>query len=526
MRTPSRLLVPLVVSLLALPAVAVTAPTMAQAVANAHPDFNGDGYADLPIPAPAEDHSGETNAGVLHILYGSSGGPRAAGSQMLSQTTAGALGVPGSWEMFGLDWAWGDIDADGYDDIAVGILGEHVGGQPRGGVQVFYGSPGGITTAGDQLLSEGLPGFPGAPQDGDMFGFALAMGDYDGNGFSDLAVGNPGEKWGGGDQYGTVYVFDGSGGGLDTTSVKRLNQESPGVGESAGDGDRFGMSLATGNFNGDGRDDLAIGAPGETIAGHANAGVVHALYGSSVGLRGAGSELWSQSTPGVPGVIAAGDAFGMSLAVGRFDGDARDDLAIGASADSVGAVAGAGSVLIMRGWENGLIAVGSTLLSYASPGVAGAPASGNLFGATLASGDFDGDGHSDLAVGVPARSTGALAMVGEVVVLGGGAGMAPLTGSVQQWNQNVAGIGDTCEIGDMFGLGLTAADFNHNGRADLFIGAPGENFSGLDNPGLAHVLFGKAAGLSATGSKIFTQNTPGIPDTAESGDIFGDQRLA
>ena len=527
MRALGRTTIAGLASLLAVPVAVVIAPQIASAsVPEVHPDFDGDGYADLPIPAPGEDLAGAGNAGVVHVLYGSARGPRAHGSQRLSQAAPGAKGNPGDWELFGLDCGFGDFDGDGYDDLAVGILGDLIGGADRGGVQVFYGSADGLTTQGDVLLNEALPGFPGAPDPGDVFGFAVAAGDFDGDGRDDLAVGNPGEAWGGGDEYGAVYVFEGRTSGLSTAGVRMFSQRTYGISEEPGDGDRFGMSLASGDFDGNGRDDLAIGAPGEKIRGHDDAGVVHVLHGSSSGLNSARDELWTQAGPDVPGSIGTANAFGSSLAVGHLDGDERDDLAIGVTGDDIGTVDRAGSVIVLRGWEGGLTGLGARRFSYATAGVKGVPHSVDVFGYALAAADYDGDGHGDLAVSVPARKVAGKPLAGEVIVFRGGAALRPLAGPVRRLNQNSSGISGGAETNDHFSSYIAAGDLDGNGRDDLCVGVAGEDFAGIDSAGVAHVLFGRASGLHGGGSRTFSQDTNGIPDHAENGDVFGNQALA
>ncbi len=145
-------------------------------------------------------------------------------------------------------------------------------------------------------------------------------------------------------------------------------------------GDLFGASLASGDFDGDGFDDLAIGAPGEGIGAKADAGAVNVLYGSASGLTATGDQLWHQSTSGVLGGAEAGDLFGASLASADFDGDGKDDLAIGAPGEGIGAKADAGAVNVLYGSASGLTAAGDQLWHQNVAGVLGGAEPGDLFG--------------------------------------------------------------------------------------------------------------------------------------------------
>ena len=222
----------------------------------------------------------------------------------------------------------------------------------------------------------------------------MAAGDFNGDGRADLAVGVAEENI----SAGVVHVLYGSPSGLTATGSQLWSQNSPGIADGAEFEDSFGSSLAGGDFNGDGRADLAVGALGENDF----AGVVHVLYGSASGLTAAGSQLWSQNSPGIEGVAEASDLFGDALAAGDFNGDGRADLAIGAPRENNAR----GVVHVLYGAAaGGLSATGSQLWSQDSPGIAGVAEANDFFGNTLAAGTLStsGAGTANPAATSPAE---------------------------------------------------------------------------------------------------------------------------
>ena len=165
-----------------------------------------------------------------------------------------------------------DFNGDGFDDLAIGVPGEGIGGAAlAGAVNILYGGAGGLAGT-NQLLTQGNP------EPVDLFGFTVAKGDFNADGFTDLAVGAPSEDVGTAGLAGAVNVFYGSANGLPATSQVRL-QSNP---ENS---DRFGSALDAGLFNDDDVMDLAVGAPGETVGGRPDAGAVSVFYGSAGGCR-------------------------------------------------------------------------------------------------------------------------------------------------------------------------------------------------------------------------------------------------
>jgi hypothetical protein len=422
--------------------------------------------------------------------------------------------------------AAGDFNNDGFDDLAIGVPAEDLGALVgAGAVNVLMGSATGLTDVGNQLWSQDSAGVLDTAETDDQFGDALAVGDFNADGFADLAIGAHFEDVGAVALAGAVNVLFGSATGLTSVGNQLWHQDSAGLLDSAEASDQFGGALATGDFNDDGFDDLAIGVPGEGIGAAARAGAVQILLGSATGLTDVGNQFWSQDSAGILDAAETDDAFGSALAVGDFNQDGFGDLAIGAHYDSVGALATAGVVNVLLGSATGLTSVGNQLWHQDSPGVLGVADADDEFGRALAAGDFNQDGYDDLAIGVPREDRGAAANAGTVNVLLGSATGLTAAGD-QRWDQDSAGILDVAETDDQFGHALVAADFNADGFADLAIGVVGEDIGALASAGAVHLFLGSAAGLTAAGDQFWQQNSAGVLDVAEAGDQFGDALAA
>ncbi len=204
--------------------------------------------------------------------------------------------------------------------------------------------------------------------------------DYNNDGLDDLAIGVPGEDIGAIKDAGAVNVLYGSGSGQTATGDQLWHQNTPGVLGGAEAGDVFGDNVTCGDFDGDGFDDLAVGVPGEDIGAVVDGGAVNVFYGSASGLTASGDQLWHQNVPGVLGGAEAGDLFGSSLASGDYDGNGRDDLAVGAPGEDVGALVDAGAVNVLYGSGSRLTASGDQLWHQDSAGILGGAEAGDMFG--------------------------------------------------------------------------------------------------------------------------------------------------
>ncbi|MEZ5366026.1 MAG: FG-GAP-like repeat-containing protein [Bryobacterales bacterium] len=342
-------------------------------------DFNGDGFDDLVVGSPGEAQ----NAGVVHAMFGSPSGLTTNGNQRWRQDADGIQGNRENNDLFGFELATGDFNGDGNDDLAVGVPGE----DNNGGVAVLFGtSGGGLRGDGNLFLAQGENGIPDRRERNDAFGSVLATGDFNGDGYAELAIASINEDNG----RGVVIVLPGSSSGPTGNGSVDWRQGSNGLQDSQNDGDRFGTSLVAGDFNGDGYQDMAVGARGEDN----NRGIVQVIYGSGSGLTADGNQLFTEGFEGLAGEANSGDDFGTALAAGNFGFDAAQDLAIGAPREegnqdrgSVYAIYGFGLDIVGAGLSRPSVFEGSynMILSAFGPrfAPAGTAATGRLVNGRL-----------------------------------------------------------------------------------------------------------------------------------------------
>jgi len=433
-----------------------------QSVATAG-DVNGDGYADVVVGAHGYD-GGLTSAGSAYVYHGGGGGLNAA-------TPAFTITGENSYDYLGVFAASaGDVNEDGYSDVIVGAYG-YPGGLFRGKAYVYYG-------AGDSLSF--TPAFTATGEIAhEEFGdYVATAGDVNGDGYTDIVVGARNYSASSTlTDTGRVYLYQGSADGLSVTPVFTATGESAYA--------EFGVSACGGDVNGDGYDDLIVGADHQY-----GSGAVYVYHGSSAGLN---------TTPTL--TITNGDAgsrFGASVASNDVNGDGYADLIVGAY---YGGVNLAGMIYVYYGSSSGLTATGF----YSDTGVEMCDYLGT---AVASAGDVNGDGYGDVVVCADRYNK-----PGRVYVYHGGS-----DGLSETYAVSVTGESSD----DLFGGSLaTAGDVNGDGFADVVIGAEGR----ITQTGQAYVFYGSSSGLDT--SSPFTLTGEDVHDrfgrsVASAGDVNGD----
>ncbi|MCB9683784.1 MAG: FG-GAP repeat protein [Alphaproteobacteria bacterium] len=379
----------------------------------------------------------------------------------------------------------GDVNGDGYDDVVVSAFTWVApGAQFPGAVLVYHGSAAGLAASPSWSAA--------AAQPNSEFGSAVASaGDVNGDGYDDLVVGAQRYHIGLNNDCGAVFVYLGSPTGLAATWSWQADLGSQPY-------SNFGSTLASADVNGDGYDDVVVGASGYDD-GAQDEGAFLVYHGSAAGLAATPS---FEAQGGVPGRGLGG----VVASAGDVNGDGYDDVVVGSPYYDVVGGADEGSALLYLGSPTGLSNPPVWL-------VEGTERYLHLGSAVSSAGDVNGDGYDDVLVGSP-QSDGYAGLVR--LYLGSAAGLS----TVASWT----GAGDVPDR--LFGNSLdSAGDVNGDGFADVVIGAPFSAFGPSSGPGRVLVYLGAPTGLSPQPAWVMddAQVSGGFGSrVAGAGDIDGD----
>ncbi|MCB9260131.1 MAG: FG-GAP repeat protein [Ignavibacteriales bacterium] len=469
-------------------------------------DVNGDGFADVVIGAKSFFVDGNFVGGAF-LYYGSSNGLESNYSWMVEGTQNNGL----YGNSVGIA---GDVNGDGYSDIIIGESGFNGAGKAF----VYFGSYEGMIDDYPEILI--------GTQIGSETGISVSTaGDVDGDGFSDIIVGAPNYDGGLQDE-GAAFVYYGANDGIDQNSVLILEGNQADA--------KFGSSVSTaGDVNGDGYDDVIVGAPRKTI-GSDIVGAIYLFEGSNSGLSAS------------PNLIIYGDNinpnsnpdFGNAISTaGDVNGDGFADIIIG---NQYYGPSGKGAVYGYYGSSSGLSNTASwVLIGNSNEGI----------GTSVSTaGDVNGDGYSDIIIGSNNYSNGQVSEGAVYVFHGSASGLSKNADWFIESDLDYASIGlDVSSAGDVNGDGYsdvvfsaynstlkegaiylyhgsysglstnanwsivgnqnfsyfgsslsTAGDVNGDGYSDLLVGAYGYDDlgSGVDYDGKVYLYKGSKAGLS------------------------------
>jgi hypothetical protein len=458
-------------------------------------DINGDGFDDVIVGAFGAAPNGSGSGASYVVLGKASDFSATLDLSSLDGSTGFRLDGVAAYDESGYSVSSaGDINGDGFDDLIVGAPNAGPNGSYSGASYVVFGKASDFSAT---LALSGLDGNTGFRLDGvayDRSGYSVSSaGDVNGDGFDDLFVGAP--NAGPNDSYaGASYVVFGKASGFSATLDLSSLDGSTGFrldGAAAGDGAGVSVSSA-GDVNGDGFDDLMVGAhwadpndPGFL------SGSSYVVFGSASGFS---ATLDLSSLDGSNGFrldgVAANDVSGHSVSsAGDVNGDGFDDLIVGAyGAEPNGSYSGASYVVFGKALGFSATLALSSLdgsTGFRLDGAAGDESGYSVSGA----GDVNGDGFDDVIVGALNASPNGSHSGTSYVVFGKASGFSA-TLALSSLNVNTGFRLDGVAARDYSGHSVSSAgDVNGDGFDDLFVGAPVADSSGSGS-GSSYVVFG------------------------------------
>ena len=483
-------------------------------------DLDGDGRAEIAVGARLDDDGGPDRGAVWVLSLDGQG--KVAWRAKISDTQGHFAGALDDNDRFGHSVAaLGDVDGDAVADFAVGAPFDDDGGSDRGAVWILFLDAGGRVKA-RRKISDLKGAFAGTLVNSDWFGTSLApLGDLDGNGVTDLAVGAVNDHDGGTGNRGAVWILFLNANGA-VKSHQKISVTSGGFTGQVDQADDFGRGLAAiGDLDGDGRTELAVGANRDDDGG-TDRGAVWILFLNSNGTVKSHQKI-SDIEGGFTGQLDDNEGFGWAVgAPGDVDGDGVEDLTVGAPYDNDGGVEfGAAWVLLLK--PGGKVKAHQKI-SATKGGFVGPLAQGDQFGAAFAPlVDVSGDGKPEFGVGMPGdEDSGLEGDRGALWLLSLSA--AGAVAGERKLAQSTPGFEGTITPNSEFGSSLAVlSDLDGDGERDLVVGVARDDDGATDadgDVGAAWVLF-----LGETTTTTTIASTTTMMPSESCGDPNGDQTV-